>query len=226
MGFGDKVVGRTRYCIHPQAKVEGAVVVGGTKQIDMQALKACKPDLIIAEKEENRREDVEALAEQWPVYVFDIRSLKHAATAIETLAELCGCRQKGLQLRADIESAWRPLQPTGPARSVLYLIWRKPWMCAGADTYIDAVLTRTGLNNLACDWAGRYPQIDVAAMQQAQPNFVLLSSEPYPFEQKHVQELKAMLPNSEFRLVDGEMFSWYGSRMTLAADYLQTLKLD
>lgn len=223
LGLADAVVGRTRYCIHPAQAVADVAVVGGTKQIDMDAVAALQPDLIIAEKEENRRQDVEALAASWPVYVLDIRDLAQARAAISTLGELCDAVQPAGNLLRHIEQAWQhlPVLPSPPR--VLYLIWRKPWMAAGADTYIDAVLAALGMDNLARQLPGRYPDLGAEQLGALQADLCLLSSEPFPFDKRHIDELRALMPSTRFELVDGEMFSWYGSRMLTAAPYLAQL---
>ncbi len=221
--LGLPLVGRTRYCIHPQPAMDAVAIVGGTKQIDMQALQTCAPDLIIAEKEENRREDVEAMSQQWPVYVCDIQNISQAHAAIARLGELGACAREAQQMRQEIELSWARILPCVRPLRVLYLIWRKPWMAAGRDTYIDAVLQRLGMSNVAADLAGRYPQITAEQMPTLDVDVCLLSSEPFPFAAQHQAELAPLLPGAHSHLVDGEMFSWYGARMLPAAAYLSDL---
>lgn len=223
LGLGECVVGRTRYCIHPADEVASVPVVGGTKKLDFDAVKNAAPDLIIAEKEENRREDVEALAQHWPVYVCDIQTLEQAHSAIQSLGELTGQAFKAEQLVAQIKAAWQAIPSVQTPLRVLYLIWRKPWMAAGVDTYINAVLQRAGMINVAAELDGRYPQIESAQLKALNVDLCLLSSEPYPFKAGHCDELKIWMPDANMQLVDGEMFSWYGSRMLPAAAYLSDL---
>lgn len=223
LGLGSRVVGRTRYCIHPAEAVASVAVVGGTKNIDFKALQQTRPDLIIAEKEENRREDVEAMAQNWPVYVCDIQNLEQAFSAIGQLGVLTGKSELAAQQVADIQTAWRGVPRLVQPLRVLYLIWRKPWMAAGSDTYIDAVLQRAGMVNVATSLAGRYPQIASEDLAGLGADVCLLSSEPYPFKHQHCAELSALMPDTQMRLVDGEMFSWYGTRMLPAAAYMATL---
>ncbi len=223
LGLGGRVVGRTRYCIHPAAELSRMTEVGGTKQPRLDAIRALQPDLVIAEKEENRREDVEALEQEFPVYVTDVRSVDDALRMIGTLGRLCGCVPAAATLAQQIAERFSRLTPLLPTRRAAYLIWRKPWMVAGSDTYIGDVLERLGFGNVFARHAGRYPETTVEEIERLAPEVVLLSSEPYPFAERHVQEFANRLPGSKVRLVDGEAFSWYGARMLPAADTLQQL---
>jgi ABC-type Fe3+-hydroxamate transport system substrate-binding protein len=123
-------------------------------------------------------------------------------------------------LRNEIDARFERLPKKKPTR-VLYLIWRQPWMAAGKGTFIDSMLSKIGFVNVVEE--ARYPTLSDAQLQQMQPELIYLSSEPYPFKQKHIHELKRVVPNSEVTLVDGELFSWYGSRMLLAPDYFASL---
>lgn len=219
LALGAPVVGRTRYCVHPADQIATLPTVGGTKKLDFDAVATLQPDLIIAEKEENRREDVETLAERWPVFVTDVRDHASALRMVRSLGSLCGREPAASQLAADIERRWAVIPRLRQPRRVLYLIWRKPWMAAGGDTYIQSVLDRLGFINVAAELPGRYPELSAAQLRDLQPELILLSSEPYPFAQKHLAEMQA-LAATPARLVDGEMFSWYGVRMLEAADYL------
>ncbi len=223
LGLGEALVGRTRYCIHPRDELQDVATVGGTKQLDQTAIAGLAPDLIIAEQEENRREDVDVLATRWPVFVCRIRSLADAHRAIAQLADLIGRPLQGERLEQAIAAAWSELPSPAHPLPVVYLIWRKPWMAAGRDTYIDAVLSRLGLHNLAADLPGRYPQLRPEDLAEMAPQLCLLSSEPYPFKATHGRELSAWWPQARMQQVDGEMFSWYGSRMLPAAAYLRDL---
>lgn len=219
LGLNEQLAGVTRYCIHPVSGVAGKTRVGGTKQLDFAAIERAAPDLIIAEKEENRREDVESLAQRWPVFVTDVGDFLSALRMIETLGKLCDRAQRARELAQQIESCWHSLPRLEQPLNVVYLIWRKPFMAAGKGTYIDDVLQRCGLRNAVA--TARYPELQAQELQELKPQLVLLSSEPYPFRDRHLAELQALLPAARIELVDGEMFSWYGVRMLHAADYLQ-----
>ncbi len=205
------LVGRTRYCIHPAAQMQDVMTVGGTKNPDVDAVLALKPDLVIAEKEENRAEDVARLARQLPVYVFDVQDLAGAAAMVSQMGVLMDAPGPAAQLVAAMDTAGKALHPIPERGSALYLIWRKPWMGAARGTYIDAVLTRLGFRNLLADQT-RYPELDMVQLRARHPQFVLLSSEPYPFTTAHVAEVQKLFPEATVLCVDGELFSWYGVR--------------
>ena len=219
LDLGEQIVGLTHYCIHPREQVAARVKVGGTKQLDFAAVERLAPELIIAEKEENRREDVERLSERWPVFVTDVGDFPSALRMIGTLGNLCDRTRQAEELSRQIATRWKMLRPLEQTVRVLYLIWRKPFMAAGTGTYIDSVLQHCRLHNTLS--TPRYPEFKAQELQELDPELVLLSSEPYPFRERHVVELQALLPRARIELVDGEMFSWYGARMLRAADYLQ-----
>lgn len=218
----EQIVGLTRYCIHPADKVAAKADVGGTKKLRFEAIDALSPDLIIAEKEENRREDVEQLAEHWPVYVTEVRDISMAHDMMLRLGEVCDRTIQAEQLSLATKTAWQSVPCLPQPQRVAYLIWRKPWMAAGSDTYINDVLQRLGFENVFAG-AGRYPEFSGEELSEMQPEQVLLSSEPFPFADRHVEEIRGILPGAQIQLVDGEMFSWYGAHMRPAAAYLRDL---
>jgi iron complex transport system substrate-binding protein len=222
-GLGTRIVGRTHFCIHPAEVVAGITAVGGTKNLKEDRVIALQPDLVICEKEENTREMVDWLAERYPTYVTDVRDIPSALDMIRRLGQITGCQAQGDTLAAKVDATFAQLPSfTGPA-DVLYFIWRKPWMVAGQDTYIDALLDHIGLRNLARDFAGRYPSLDTAQLARLSPDYVWLSSEPYPFKEAHIAELQGLFPTAKIMLVDGEMFSWYGVRMREFPGYASAL---
>ncbi|MFN8923339.1 MAG: ABC transporter substrate-binding protein [Sphingobacteriia bacterium] len=223
LGAGAQVVGVTNWCIHPD-EARSKTAVGGTKKVNLNRLHALKPDLILAEKEEQTRELVEALAAHYPVYVTDVRSLSGARTMITDLGQILGLTDQAAKMVQDIDSHWRRLAGLAGGRKVLYFIWQEPYMVVGADTYIHDVLTHLGFRNLAATtWQERYPSASVEALQQLQPDFVFLSSEPYRYTEEHVAQYRQLFPAAKVLWVDGEMLSWYGSRMRKAAEYLHGL---
>lgn len=223
LGLGDRIVGITHFCIHPEAAVRDLPKVGGTKKVDADKVAALQPDLIIAEKEEQTPEIVNTLSAIAPVYVTEVLHRAHALQGIADMAELCGVSQAGQTLCAAIAQAFA-LFPLPPLGTVAYFIWRKPWMAVGSHTYIADMLAAMGLHNVfATRTDSRYPEVTADQLQAADPDVILLSSEPYPFAQKHIAEFEAVCPRARVLLVDGEMFSWYGSRMLQAAPYLEQL---
>ncbi len=219
LGLGDKVVGITKFCIHPENRFKSTAKVGGTKQLDIEKIKALRPDLIIANKEENERSQVEELMAVCPVWISDINDLDSAVEMIERVGELTGTVGPATALGYAIKQQFEELSLPLLNLRVAYFIWRKPYMVAGKHTFIDAMLQKCGLVNVF--ELERYPEIDAAMLVEAKPDVVFLSSEPYPFKQKHIDELNEIVPNAVIKLVDGEMFSWYGSRLLLAAGYFR-----
>ncbi|WP_229374710.1 ABC transporter substrate-binding protein [Fibrella rubiginis] len=225
LGVGSLVVGRTKFCIHPAPAVSRVPVVGGTKNVDIERVAALKPTLILANREENTRADVEALQAIAPVHVTDVNTLPDALQMICDVGQLTGKNAEAEQLTSEIGQSMATLTPPSTRPSVAYLIWRKPWMVAAADTFIDAMLTAAGFTNVFSDRT-RYPVVDEADWQTVRPDLIFLSSEPYPFKDRHMAELQQLCPLARIRLVDGELFSWYGSRLRQSAAYFRQLQND
>ncbi|QYY44361.1 ABC transporter substrate-binding protein [Aneurinibacillus thermoaerophilus] len=222
LGLKEKIVGRTQFCIHPAEQVKNVRRVGGTKQIKMDVIKELQPDLIIAEKEENPKEMVEALAERYPVYVTDVENYTDALRMIRDLGQITGTEDAAQHIITRIETNFASLKPTRDVR-VAYLIWQKPYMAAGNHTYIHSLLEKCGFVNVFRDFPGRYPTVMEADLREEAPDFIFLSSEPFPFKETHRNVFHEQFPDSVPLLVDGEMFSWYGVRMIKAALYFNTL---
>lgn len=221
LGLGDRLVGRTHFCIHPEEALRSVAAVGGTKQVKMERIHELQPDLIIAEKEENTEEMVKALDADYPVYVTDVKDIPTCLKMVRDLGTITGKAEAGTAIALEIEQALAAVKPLTEAVRCLYFIWRKPWMLAGHGTFIDAVLQHCNLTNVLGQ--DRYPELTPDEIIGLAPEVILLSSEPYPFAARHIAELKEMLPQTRFHLVDGEAFSWYGSRMRGVAGYLNGL---
>ena len=201
----------------------GEPAVGGTKTVDIDRIFALKPDLVIASREENTKEQVEALAEHLPVFVVDVNSYVDALRAVRDLGELTGRPEQAAALADCVDGAFYKLQPLAPPVTTAYLVWREPHMAVGGNTYIDSLMRRCGLANVCPAGDKRYPQIALAELARLSPRLVLLGSEPYPFDHADADEIRAVLPEAHVLLVDGEMFAWYGARMREAAGYLARL---
>jgi ABC-type Fe3+-hydroxamate transport system substrate-binding protein len=225
LGLEDRILGRTRFCIHPKDKVAGITKIGGTKTADPSRVAALQPDLIIGNKEENEQSNIEALSRIAPVWMSDIRNLNEALQMITMLGQVLQVDQAAHDLANGITHRFEKLESdqTQPV-SALYLIWYQPWMAAGQGTFIDSMLPYAGFQNVL--QRDRYPILTAEELCRLKPETVLLSSEPFPFRSKHVEELQKLLPESRILLVDGECFSWYGSRLLLAADYFEYLKKE
>lgn len=219
--LGVDVAGITKFCVHPQEWYRTKPRVGGTKNPDIDRIKSLNPSLIIANKEENRKEDVEQLRQFCRVVVTDITTVDEALAAIRLIGRVCQVQNAAERLVHSIVALWKPLQGNARGDRVLYLIWRKPYMAAGTDTYIHHVMEYLGFSNVVKH--SRYPALEAEAIRALNPEWVFLSSEPYPFREKHLSELKEIVPSAHIRLVDGEAFSWYGYRMIPAAKYFYTL---
>jgi ABC-type Fe3+-hydroxamate transport system substrate-binding protein len=210
--------------------VEAIPEVGGTKQVRMEAIHALAPDLIIAEKEEQTPEMVAQLAAHYPVYVTDVCDLPSAYRMLADLARLLNAQAAAAPILAAVQAGFAQLQSLPRATSplppkVLYLIWRKPWMGVGKGTYIDSILAACGwVNCLAQAGFARYPVLTPTVLRDLKPDFLLFSSEPYPFKTEHFSELLEHFPTATPLLVDGEAFSWYGSRMLTSLPYLLKIK--
>ena len=221
LGLDAEVIGITKFCIHLEHKFKTVTKVGGTKQLNMEQIKAIQPDLIIANKEENDRSQVEELMNVCPVWISDINNQHSALNMIRSVGVITNREAAAKTLCADISNRFNTLTLPILNLRVVYFIWRKPYMVAGNGTFIDSMLKVCGLTNAF--ETSRYPEITVHELIITKPDIVFLSSEPYPFGQKHIDEFKKMLPETSVILVDGEMFSWYGSRLLYAPEYFITL---
>ena len=222
LGLEEQVVGVTKFCVHPSHWRKQKAVIGGTKTPDPARIRALEPDLIIGNKEENEQGSIEALAQEFPVWMSDIFSLEDALQMMRQVGELTNRNEESAKLVASIVKEFAGLPMASPV-SVLYMIWQKPWIGVGCNTFIHHMLELCGFRNALEDQA-RYPELSNDRLQQLNPEVVLLSSEPYPFKEKHLAALQELLPNSKLLLVDGEMFSWYGSRLLQAPGYFREVQ--
>lgn len=222
LGLEAEVAGITKFCVHPAHWFRNKQRVGGTKTIHLALVHALQPDLILANKEENVREQVEALARDYPVWISDVNTLADAVSMIRAVGTLTGKAAAAQALAGQLESSYAQVTPASTPVRTAYLIWRDPYMTIGGDTFIHDQLSRCGLVNVF-GHRERYPVVTVADLQAADCSVLLLSSEPYPFRQQHLEELQAFLPHTRIVLVDGELFSWYGSRLLKAPAYFQEL---
>ncbi len=227
LGLDTELVGVTKFCIHPTDKVKHKTVVGGTKNVYLDRVAALSPTLILANKEENTREDVETLQADFPVLVTDMATLTDALEMIITVGERVDRQTEAHRLASQIKESFAALAQEVETRllpppRVAYLIWRDPWMVAGNQTFIDSMLTLAGFVN-AFGGQSRYPVVSFDNLRATNPDVIMLSSEPYPFREKHLAELSTICPSARLMLVDGELFSWYGSRLVYSAEYFRSL---
>lgn len=222
LGLDEEIVGITKFCIHPKEQFQKKTKVGGTKQLKIELIDQLQPDLIIANKEENEKSQIEALAQKYPVWISDIYTLEDALSMIAQIGQLVNCSAQAVQLVGQIKETFHLLQKPKTCPKVAYFIWRKPWMVAAKDTFIDHLLQHAGFENVFGSQT-RYPQVNAVQLEKAAPEVLLLSSEPYPFKPKHFEEFREICPKAVIILVDGELFSWYGNRLLQSATYFRNL---
>jgi ABC-type Fe3+-hydroxamate transport system substrate-binding protein len=222
LGLNTEIIGVTRYCVYPETKCQNRIKVGGTKKVDFDLIFALLPDLIIANKEENTQEDIERLQEIFPVWVSDINNLNDAFDMMASLGEITDKSLEAKEIIFKIKKSFHDYSSEHTDVKVAYFIWRKPYMVAGGDTFINNMLFYAGYKNVF-ENKRRYPEVSDDDLRIANPDFILLSSEPYPFKEKHLDEFKNICPSAKVILVDGEYFSWYGSRLLGAMEYFNTI---
>ena len=218
LGLDESIVGITKFCCHPTNWKFKKSKIGGTKAVDIEKIRRLQPDLIIGNKEENTQEDIAILETIAPVWISDVTTFDDALSLIVDLGELLGKQAKANQLVQEINTAFDQLVKIEPPLKVAYFIWDSPDFIAGKATFIDTMLSSCGFQN--CCKETRYPAWNDEFQT---PELVLLSSEPYPFKEKHVAKFQEKFPTAKVMFVDGEYFSWYGSRLRLAPDYFQQL---
>ncbi|MCB0523257.1 MAG: helical backbone metal receptor [Saprospiraceae bacterium] len=219
-----EVLGITKFCIHPNEWFRGKTRVGGTKTLNLEKIASFKPDLIIGNKEENDQDQIEWLGERFPVWMSDVYTLEDALWMIRELGSLCDRKVQADKIVIEISQRFQRLARSTDSERInaAYLIWRKPFMAAGADTFIHDMLYRAGFRNVFGEQK-RYPELKPTELAEVKPDVILLSSEPYPFAVKHIAELQTICPSSRVLLVDGELFSWYGSRLIKSPGYFSEL---
>ncbi len=220
----ENVVGVTKFCVHPAQWRKKKTVVGGTKNVHIDKVLALRPTLVIANKEENQKDQIEAVANYVPVIVTQITTFDDAITLILKLGSLLDRTNQAKALVSAIVKAWQSLNSTlDRTLDACYLIWNNPMMVVGGDTFISDIMQKAGFRNVFQD-SKRYPEISLDQLQTLQPDVLLLASEPFPFAERHAQRFREVLPHTLVQCVDGQMFSWYGSRLLHAAPYLLNLR--
>ncbi|AMA48648.1 MULTISPECIES: ABC transporter substrate-binding protein [Flavobacterium] len=232
LGLENKIVGITKFCVHPFHFKSTKTIVGGTKNIKFDKIKELKPDIIICNKEENTQEIVQELSSICPVWVTDIYTLEDNNKMIEDFGKLFNVRtesQKWIDKINFLKNDFLHFIENYEKQTVAYFIWGKPYMAAGRNTFINHLLEINKLENIYATndkYPERYPEVIVQKMRiQGDPDLIFLSSEPYPFKDEHAFELGRYSHHAKTVFVDGEMFSWYGSRLVKAFDYFKKLRL-
>ena len=220
LNLQNELFGITKFCIHPNEMFRTVKRIGGTKTIDIKSICDISPDLIIANKEENVKEQIEALSKNFKVEITDVNSVEEALQMILRIGELTNRKNKSIDLLQAIKNQFELINKS-KAKRVIYLIWNDPFMAVGKNTFIDSMLTAAGFEN--CVTESRYPVVSLDEMVKSYPDFIFLSTEPFPFTESHKVLFKGIDEN-KIHIVDGEMFSWYGSRMLHAPDYFMKLR--
>lgn len=229
LGLDEEVVGLTRFCVHPEDWRFRKTRLGGTKDFKLERIRELKPDLIIANKEENDESRIRELAQEFPVWISDVHDLESALHMIDNIGGLIGRKNTARTLADEIRSSFESLTPKNKGYdrsdrpSVAYLIWNDPMMVAGGDTFISSMIDAGGWRNVFGNRT-RYPEITPDELKSIAPDLVFLSSEPYPFRDDHREAMLRIVPQAQIHLVDGEMFSWYGSRLKETPGYLEALR--
>jgi ABC-type Fe3+-hydroxamate transport system substrate-binding protein len=228
LGLEQEVVGITKFCIHPNQWWREKTRVGGTKQLHLELIASLEPTLIIANKEENTKDDIEWLQSKYEVLLTDITTLDDAFFYLQEIGKRVGREGQANALVNQINNNFQALGQVGRGATFLYFIWQDPYFVVGPKTYIHALLSHFGFENYCT--IERYPELQEVLSQKegasAHPDYIFLSSEPYPFEQKHFKAIQQKFPQSKILLVDGEMCSWYGSRMLEVPGYFEQLFAD
>jgi len=226
LGLDEEVIGITKFCVHPERWFRTKKRIGGTKQLNLSAIRELQPDLIIANKEENLQQQVEELEKDFPVWISVIRNLQDACDMIRMVGQLANKNERANEISDDVKNQFTQLdsvEKNYERPKTAYLIWKDPLMTVGGDTFISDMMNRAGFNNVFAN-TNRYPVTSFEELNTLHCEFLLLSSEPFPFKQQHVDEMQKHLPNTSIVLVDGEMFSWYGSRLQHAPAYFVQLR--
>lgn len=221
LGLENEVVGITKFCIHPNEWYRNKIRIGGTKTLNVDKIRSLEPTLVIANKEENTKEQIEEIMTFCEVYVSEIKTPEDNVELIHKIGELTDTRMTAVRLARELENCLMELENSYQATAA-YMIWKDPWMSTGGDTYIHSIMKKCGFQNVFSH-KNRYPETTLEELTQLGPDMILLSSEPFPFKEKHLLELRDQLPASKVLLVDGEAFSWYGTRLIKKIDYLKSL---
>lgn len=219
LGLSERLVGITKFCVHPKGLKKEKLIIGGTKNFHFDKIEKLQPDLIIGNKEENYKEGIEHLAQKYPVWMSDIYTLRDALDMMMGIGEITGKSEEAKGLVEKIRKDFQNLPKKN--LTAVYLIWKDPLMAVGPNTFIHDMLDSIGVKNLI--QTPRYPEATIEELERLSPDILMLSSEPYPFKEKHLKELALLLPKTRVKIVDGEIFSWYGSRLSYFREYVSGL---
>ena len=222
LGLEKEVVGITKFCVHPENWFKSKTRVGGTKKVNFEKIRELNPDLIIANKEENTESEIKQLMKEYPIWISDIQNLEDALEMIFLIGKMTNTNAKAKSIIHNIQEGFDLLSPLHTKKTA-YFIWQNPMMSINKSRFIHDMMNICGFENVFASANDDYPEISKEQLQKANPEIILLSSEPYPFTDKHIKQFQEICPTAIIKLVDGEMFSWYGSRLQDAPNYFQHL---
>lgn len=229
LGLESNIVGVTKFCVHPNHIKKTKEVIGGTKQINIDKIKSLNPDIILCNKEENTKDIVEACEQICATHVSDIFNIEDSLELINQYGTIFNKKDEALKIVNFIRKEANDFESFikgKPILKVAYFIWKNPWMVAANNTFINYILELNHFKNVY-DTQNRYPEIVMENSGVSEEvDVVLLSSEPFPFKNSHRKDVQTFYPNANVILADGEMFSWYGSRLTKAFAYFKSLRLN
>lgn len=226
LGLRDSVVGVTKFCVHPVDLRDSKKVVGGTKQVHIDKIRKLAPDIILCNKEENTLQMVEELGEIAPVHVSDVKNVDDSIELIREYGEIFKAREKASEIAGnilDLRDDFREFVKEEPVRNVAYFIWKKPWMVVSNDTFIDHLLRLNNFENVFSAEKSRYPEVTLEDLEKKKPDQIFLSTEPFPFKEEDKEAFEKLVRKDCIHIVDGEYFSWYGSRLVAAFTYFKKL---
>lgn len=227
LGLEEQIFGITKFCVHPFHFKSTKKIVGGTKKVNFNKIADLQPDIVICNKEENTKEIVEELRQLCTVWVTDIRTVEDNFRMIMDFGQIFNCRTEAQKWHDKLAfglNDFNAFMKDKASQKVAYFIWKDPYMVVGSDNYINEMLKLNHFQNIY-ENRGRYPEVEIKKIQlEGDPDLVLLSSEPYPFKEEDAFEIGRFTHHAKTIFVDGEMFSWYGSRLLIAFSYFKTLQ--
>lgn len=222
IGLGERLIAVTKFCIHPEGLIREVGHVGGTKNLNLDKIRELNPDLIIGNKEENTKEQIEELRKDFPVWMSDIYSVDDALSMMIDLGKILNLEKESKSIVDSIQEKRSDYYKEAfQNKSCLYFIWTNPDMVVGSQNFIHDMIEESGMKNMGIELGERYPMLSEDIILS--PDYIFLSTEPYPFKEEHIKEFQEKFPDSKVELVDGEMYSWYGSRMVKSYDYFEKL---
>ena len=224
LGLENELIGITKFCVHPSSLRKNKTIVGGTKQVNIEKIKGLKPDIILCNKEENTEDMVKALESIAPIHISVVNTVEDCLELIKMYGSIFNVSANASDLIVAITTERQKFQSalqSTEKKKVAYFIWKNPWMIAASNTFINTMINEAGFSNVFENEA-RYPEIDLEHPKLKEADFILLSSEPYPFKYKDVEDFKNEFQDKKAMIVDGEMFSWYGSRLLKSYKYFKT----